>query len=68
MTNTKREKLALIDKPELARQCKVSIHLVHKWVQENKVPYYKIGTLVRFDLDEVIAHFAKTAKEDVKTK
>ena len=34
-----------------------SLRFIRNLQKENKIPYHKIGHLVRFDIEEVRAHF-----------
>jgi excisionase family DNA binding protein len=43
----------LYDIPELARMLRVSEDFVRSQVQQRRIPYYKVGKLVRFDPREV---------------
>lgn len=38
---------------ELAEYLNISVHSVYLWVQLKKVPYHKLGKLVRFNLEEI---------------
>ena len=38
----------MYDVADVARELKVSVATVRKWVLQKKLPYRKIGTLVRF--------------------
>lgn len=44
---------------QLADIFQVKGETVRKWVKEGRVPYLKAGGTVRFDLEQVIEHFAK---------
>jgi excisionase family DNA binding protein len=48
-----------LKKRELARHYGVSLRTVDKWVAQRKVPYLKIGYIIRFDLDKVEAALAR---------
>jgi excisionase family DNA binding protein len=41
------------DIPELARMLRVSEDFVRAQVQQRRIPYYKVGKLIRFDPREV---------------
>ena len=51
----------LLNSEELAKALSVSIHSVRKWRFEGKVPCYKLGKSVRYDIQAVI-----TALQGVK--
>ena len=42
-----------IDKPELARYFDVSARTVDNWIRARKIPYFKLGRLIRFSLPAV---------------
>ena len=44
---------------ELASELKVHTNTVYKWVDENKVPFIRVGTQYRFFLGEVIDELRK---------
>jgi excisionase family DNA binding protein len=45
----------LIDIPTLARQLSTSIRHVRRLVAEKRIPYIKVGHLIRFDPDDIAA-------------
>lgn len=45
--------LRITDKRGVADHLKVGVRTVSLWMTERKIPYYKIGRTVRFDLDAV---------------
>lgn len=44
-----------LDVPQLAAMLCMTDDFVRRLVQERRIPYYKIGKFVRFDLDDVLA-------------
>lgn len=44
----------LINSEELAKALSVSIYSIRKWRHEGKIPCYKLGKSVRYDVAEVI--------------
>lgn len=44
---------------QLAAVWGVPVRTVYGWVTANLVPYYRAGRLLRFDVDEVHAHFSR---------
>jgi excisionase family DNA binding protein len=44
-----------LTKRQLAAELDVSIRTVDTWMQLRKIPYRKVGRMVRFDLDRVMA-------------
>lgn len=43
----------LLSPKQLAGQLHISVHTVYLWVQLKKIPHYKLGKLVKFDLQEI---------------
>ena len=43
----------LYDVPELARMLRVSEDFIRAQVQQRRIPYYKVGKLIRFDPREI---------------
>jgi excisionase family DNA binding protein len=41
------------DVPELARMLRVSEDFIRSQVQRRRIPYYKVGKLIRFDPGEI---------------
>lgn len=46
---------SLLDMDALAARLGVTVRFVRRMVEERRVPYFKLGKLVRFDADEVEA-------------
>ena len=44
---------ALISITELAKRLGVSINTLYSWVNQRKIPYVKMGRLLRFDLNDI---------------
>lgn len=38
---------------ELSHYTAISPHTIYLWIQLKKIPYHKIGKLVRFNLEEI---------------
>ncbi|HWN99257.1 MAG TPA: helix-turn-helix domain-containing protein [Blastocatellia bacterium] len=47
--------LRLLTPEELSDMLGVSIHTVYQWTCKRQVPFIKVGKLVRFPYDEVLA-------------
>ena len=47
----------------VARYVDVSVHFVRRLVLERRIPHYKVGGLLRFDLAEVDAWMATLQRE-----
>jgi len=45
----------LMTPPQLAEYLQVEVETLYVWVSRRKIPYRKVGHLLRFDLDEVKA-------------
>jgi excisionase family DNA binding protein len=45
----------LVGIDELARHLGISVRNIRRLVTERSIPHYKLGRLVRFDVDEVVA-------------
>ena len=44
----------LVDSKELAAQFGLSLRNVRRLVSERRIPHYKVGRLIRFDVDEIV--------------
>lgn len=53
----------LLDVPEVAAALNISISNVYRLIKAEQIPYFRIGNLFRFDLDQVLASAARTPKE-----
>jgi len=42
-------KVSLIEKEQVAQQLGVSINTLYAWIHQKRIPYVKIGSLVKFD-------------------
>lgn len=52
---TRQRQLRLLDVPTTADRLGVSVRYVRRLVAERRIPYIKLGHLLRFDPDEVDA-------------
>ena len=43
----------LVGPKEVAEYLNVSINTIYSWISMRKVPFFKIGRLVKFDLKEI---------------
>lgn len=57
-------KRALVTADVLAEQLGIKTQTVYLWVRQKRLPFYRVGRLVKFDLDEVLAHFKVEAERD----
>jgi excisionase family DNA binding protein len=55
-----------VTKRDVVREYGVSMRTVDKWIAERKIPYYKVGKLVRFDLDKVAKALERYTIHEVK--
>jgi excisionase family DNA binding protein len=51
---------------ELAEILNIAPTTIYHWVMNKEIPYYKIGTTVRFNLDDVMAWIEARKKSEVK--
>jgi excisionase family DNA binding protein len=56
---------ALIDVPTLAQRLGIQVSFVRKLVDQRRIPFVRIGRLIRFDPDEVGAWLASNRVEAV---
>ena len=47
----------LISIPTLSHMLDVPVKTIRKWVWQRKIPYHKLGKLVRFDVREIRAWY-----------
>lgn len=59
--------MPLLSLTELAALLKVSPSTVRYWLTQKKIPYTKFGRHLRFDRDEVLAHFKKNNMPDTRS-
>jgi excisionase family DNA binding protein len=57
-------KRALVTADVLAEQLGIKTQTVYVWVRQKRLPFYRVGRLVKFDLDEVLAHFKVEAERE----
>jgi excisionase family DNA binding protein len=56
---------ALIDVPTLAERLGIQIRFVRKLVDQRRIPFVRIGRLIRFDPEEVDAWLASNRVEPI---
>lgn len=49
----------LVDARAMADRLCVSVSWLYHQVQDERIPYYRVGAKVRFDPDEVLAHLRR---------
>ena len=56
----------LISANEIAAVLGIQCQTVYLWVRQKRIPFYRVGRLVKFDEDEVLARFKTEAEGDNK--
>ncbi len=56
----------LVGVMELAQYLGVKVNTVYAWVSMRKVPFYKVGKLVKFDQREIDGWVARLRVEPIK--
>ena len=64
-SSSDRAATALIDVPTLAERIGILVSFVRKLVDQRRIPFVRIGRLIRFDPDEVDAWLASNRVEVV---
>ena len=49
----------LMDISEVAQRLGVKVNTVYSWVNQRKIPYVKMGRLLKFDLSDIAAWVAE---------
>ena len=62
---TPAQNLTLLDVPETAKYLHVGVHFVRRLVRDRKVPYIKLGSLVRFDIEDLDAYVDAGRKQAI---
>jgi excisionase family DNA binding protein len=57
----------LVDINTLAQYLRVSKNTIYSWVNQRRIPYHKVGSLLRFDINE-IDEWLKVHKKEVNSK
>ena len=52
---------ALVSASEIAECLGIQHQTVYLWVRQKRIPFYRVGRLVKFDEAEVLAHFKSDA-------
>jgi excisionase family DNA binding protein len=55
----------LLNKRQVAEYLGFKIYTIDAWVSQRRIPYIKIGTAVRFDLDEIEAWLKERKVEPI---
>ncbi len=56
----------LIDIHELSKRLGISVNTAYSWVNQRKIPYVKVGRLVRFDVLDIEKWLASNKVEPFK--
>lgn len=48
----------LLDIHQLSQQLGISVNTVYSWVNQKKIPYVKVGRLLKFDQNDINAWLA----------
>jgi excisionase family DNA binding protein len=59
-------KYRIVDIKEAAKYYGLKVSTLYQWVSQKKIPYYKLGRLVKFDLNELDKFIEKTKVNPVK--
>jgi excisionase family DNA binding protein len=54
----------LISASEIAERLGIQCQTVYLWVRQRRVPFYRVGRLVKFDEAEVLARFKANTDDD----
>ena len=54
----------LVGPKEAAAYLGLSLNTIYTWISQNKIPYYKVSRLVKFDINEIDDWLAKR-KHDI---
>ena len=61
-------KTSLITANDLAERLGVRSQTVYLWVRQRRIPFYRVGRLIKFDELEVLAHFKVEVEKDNPSK
>src|SRR5437868_9272100 len=56
----------LISANEIATVLGIQCQTVYLWVRQKRIPFYRVGRLVKFDEDEVLARFKANTESDAE--
>jgi len=65
MNKTYIENKQYLSVKELSQYMGISVHTIYLWIQLRKIPYHKIGKLVRFNLMEIEAWLKEKKVEEI---
>ena len=67
MQEVNHDQNSLIDIAELSGRLDISVNTIYSWVNQRKIPYIKIGRLLKFDQQDINSWIAQR-KVDVWDK
>ena len=53
----------LISPAEFAKRCSMSPVTVYRWIKNNRIPFVRLGRLVRIDAEAAIQHMNKMSRK-----
>jgi|ERR1043165_9011148 excisionase family DNA binding protein len=59
-------KKSLISANEIAEVLGIRCQTIYLWVRQKRIPFYRVGRLVKFDEDEVLARFKANTESDAE--
>ncbi len=58
----------LITPNEIAERLGVERQTIYLWVRQGRIPYYRLGRLIKFDENEVLAYFRAEADNKIASE
>lgn len=66
--DNERSSVPLLTVAEVAAQLGVSVHTVYSWVAQRRLPFLKVGRLLRFDARTIEAWLREQCERDVRVE
>jgi excisionase family DNA binding protein len=63
-----RSSVSLLTVAEVAAQLGVSVHTVYSWVAQRRLPFLKVGRLLRFDARTIEAWLHEQCEREVRVE
>lgn len=57
----------IVNITELSQYLSISKNTIYAWVNQRRIPYHKVGSLLRFDINQ-IDEWLKTNKKEANSK
>jgi excisionase family DNA binding protein len=57
----------IVDINTLSKYLSISKNTIYSWVNQRRIPYHKVGSLLRFDINQ-IDEWLKTNKKEANSK